>query len=71
MHVPNPDLLRLDGMAGLTDVPRALVDLVFDCGSYSAADRPSMEEVRGCCTQSTVLLCWLELGVPGQVDGGS
>eukprot|EP00775_Hariotina_reticulata_P009811 gene9811-9969_t len=44
MHVPNPDLLRLDGISGGVDVPRALADLVLDCGAYRAADRPHMDQ---------------------------
>ncbi|WIA36883.1 hypothetical protein OEZ86_008132 [Tetradesmus obliquus] len=45
MHMPNPDLLRCDRVGGEEEPPRALQDLVWSCGSYSAKDRPSMREV--------------------------
>lgn len=45
MHVPNPDLLRVDRTGGVEEVPKPLADLVWDCGSYNAKDRPSMREV--------------------------
>ncbi|KAF6263448.1 hypothetical protein COO60DRAFT_411169 [Scenedesmus sp. NREL 46B-D3] len=44
-HAPNPDLLRCDRTGGAEEPPRALQDLVWDCGSYSPQDRPSMREV--------------------------
>lgn len=43
MHVPNPNIMRVDRSA---DVPKALADLVWDCGAYMPKDRPSMREVR-------------------------
>ena len=45
MHVPNPDLMRVDRAGGVEEVPRALADLVWDCGAYYPKDRPSMREV--------------------------
>lgn len=47
MHMPNPNLLRVDVGSGPDAIPRALVELVSDCGAYGPEQRPSMREVRG------------------------
>jgi hypothetical protein len=51
MHMPNPNLLRVSVGSGPDAIPRSLVDLVSDCGSYSPDQRPSMREVNA--TQHT------------------
>jgi hypothetical protein len=51
MHMPNPNLLRVTAGSGPDDIPRSLVDLVYDCGAYQPEQRPSMREV------STVSFC--------------
>jgi hypothetical protein len=45
MHMPNPNLLHVSVGSGPDTIPRSLVDLVSDCGSYSPDQRPSMREV--------------------------
>jgi len=47
MHMPNPNLLRVNVGSGPDAIPRTLVDLVYDCGAYGPEQRPSMREVRG------------------------